>query len=112
MRRTTVLLFCILTAFTAFSQTAIDTTRIHRLNEVVVTGSNNAVGRNLLPYTVATIGGKQLEATGNTQLLSAVSGLVPSLLVSERNIFGFGVSNGGPVVSRYAVSAVLRPTPY
>lgn len=95
MRRTSVLLFCILTAFTAFSQTAIDTTRIHRLNEVVVTGSNNAVGRNLLPYTVTTIGGKQLEATGNTQLLSAVSGLVPSLFVSERNIFGFGVSNGG-----------------
>lgn len=48
-----------------------------------------------MPYTVSTIGEKQLEATGNTQLLSAVSGLVPSLFVSERNIIGFGVSNGG-----------------
>ena len=50
---------------------------------------------NLLPYTVSTVSGKQLEATGNTQLLGAVSGIVPSLFVSERNIFVFGVSNGG-----------------
>ena len=49
----------------------------HVLNEVVVTGSNVAVGRNLLPYTVSTVSGKQLEATGNTQLLGAVSGIVP-----------------------------------
>lgn len=70
-----------------------DTT--HMLHEVVVTGTNDAVGRNLLPYTVSTIGSKQLEATGNTQLLGAISGIVPSLFVSERNIFGFGVSNGG-----------------
>lgn len=67
----------------------------HNLHEVVVTGSNDAVGRNLLPYTVSTIGDAQLQATGSTQLLSAVSGLVPSLFVSERNIFGFGISNGG-----------------
>lgn len=93
MRRTLVLLLYILTTAAVFSQT--DTTGTLRLGEVVVTGSNNAVGRNLLPYTVDTIGGKQLEATGSTQLLSAVSGLVPSLFVSERNIFGFGVSNGG-----------------
>lgn len=66
-----------------------------QLQEVVVTGSNDAVGRNLLPYTVTTVSNAQLEATGSTQLLSAVSGLVPSLFVTERNIFGFGVSNGG-----------------
>ena len=53
----------------------------HLLSEVVVTGSNVAVGRNLLPYTVSTVTGKQLEATGNTQLLGAVSGIVPSLFV-------------------------------
>lgn len=77
------------------SQTAADTIGSQRLSEVIVTGSNEAVGRNLLPYTVSTIGESQLEATGSTQLLSAVSGLVPSLFVSERNIFGFGISNGG-----------------
>lgn len=73
----------------------VDTTRTYRIGEVVVTGSNNATGRNLLPYTVSTIGSPQLEATGQSQLLSAISVQVPSLFVSERNIFGFGVSSGG-----------------
>ena len=72
-----------------------DTTQIHRIDEVVVTGSNHATSRNLLPYTVSVINGRQLEATGKTQLLSALSGEVPSLFVSQRNVFGFGVSNGG-----------------
>ena len=65
------------------------------LEDVVVTGSNNAVGRNLIPYTVSVVDGRMLEATGSTQLLSAISGQVPSLFVSQRNVFGFGVSNGG-----------------
>lgn len=65
------------------------------LNEVVVTGSNSAVPENLLPYTVSIIDNRQLEATGQTQVLSAISGMVPSLFVSQRSVFGFGVSNGG-----------------
>ncbi len=72
-----------------------DTTRVHNLGEVVVTGSNQATSRNLLPYTVSVVSSRQLEATGHTQLLSAISGEVPSLFVSQRNMFGFGVSNGG-----------------
>ncbi len=71
----------------------LDTTKT--LQEVVVTASNNPIGRNLIPYTVTTIGHEQLEATGKTELLSAISGRVPSLFVTERSIFGFGVSNGG-----------------
>ena len=65
------------------------------IDEVVVTGSNNAVGRDLLPYTVTTVTSSQIESTGKGQLLSALSGIVPGLFVTERNIFGFGVSNGG-----------------
>ena len=65
------------------------------IDEVVVTGSNNAVGRDLLPYTVTTVTSSQIESTGKGQLLSALSGVVPGLFVTERNIFGFGVSNGG-----------------
>ena len=65
------------------------------IDEVVVTGSNNAVGHDLLPYTVTTVPASQIEATGKGQLLSALSGMVPGLFVTERNIFGFGVSNGG-----------------
>lgn len=65
------------------------------IDEVVVTGSNKAVGRDLLPYTVTTVTASQIESTGKGQLLSALSGIVPGLFVTERNIFGFGVSNGG-----------------
>lgn len=72
-----------------------DTTRVYGIDEVVVTGTNQATSRNLLPYTVSVINNRQLEATGKTQLLSAISGEVPSLFVSQRNIFGFGVSSGG-----------------
>ena len=71
----------------------IDTVRT--LDEIVVTGTNNAIPQRLLPYTVSVIDNSQLEATGQTQVLSALSGMVPSLFVSQRSIFGFGVSNGG-----------------
>ncbi|MBD5401174.1 hypothetical protein HDR61_05560 [bacterium] len=54
----------------------IDSTRV--LNEVVVTGSNVAVGRDRLPYTVSTVSGKQLEATGNTQLYNAFPFMFPT----------------------------------
>lgn len=71
----------------------IDSARV--LNEVVVTGTNGKVPQNLLPYTVSVIDSRQLEASGQTQVLSAISGMVPSLFVTQRGIFGFGVSNGG-----------------
>lgn len=68
---------------------------LHSLDEVVVTGTNQTVPAKLLPYTVSVINNRQLEATGQTQILSAISGMVPSLFVTQRSIFGFGVSNGG-----------------
>lgn len=71
----------------------VDTTKV--LNEVVVTGTNSHVPQKLLPYTVSVIDNRQLEATGQTQVLSAISGMVPSLFVTQRSIFGFGVSNNG-----------------
>ena len=77
------------------AQSAKDTLRNYRLGEVVVTGSNSAVSRNMLPYTVSVVDRDQIEASGKTQLLSAISGRVPGLFIAERNIFGFGVSTGG-----------------
>ncbi len=74
---------------------AVDTTRVYPIGEVVVTGSQQATGRNLLPYTVSTINRAQIEAAGTNQLLSTLSTQVPGLFISERNIFGFGVSTGG-----------------
>lgn len=68
---------------------------VRHMEEVVVTGTNTVVTKQLLPYSVSVIDNERLEATGQTQVLSAISGMVPSLFVSERSIFGFGVSNGG-----------------
>ncbi len=73
---------------------------IRSLNEVIVTGSNNATERKELPFNITTIDKKQLEAMGQNQLLSALSLQVPGMFVSERNILGFGVSNGGAGVTK------------
>lgn len=85
--------FCAVAAKPTAVADTLNTARL--LSEVVVTGSNDAVSRNLLPYTVSTVGATQLESTGSPQLLSSISGMVPGLFVSERNIMGFGISNGG-----------------
>lgn len=65
------------------------------LDEVVVTGSNSAVSTRLMPYTISVVSGEELENAGSTQVLSILSGRVPSLFVTERSIFGFGVSSSG-----------------
>lgn len=88
-------LILMLSSVCTFAQTEADSISNYSLEEVVVTGSNQATSRNLLPYTVSVVNNKQIEATGQGQLLSALSGRVPGLFVSERNVFGFGVSNGG-----------------
>ena len=98
MKKQVLMSSCLMTMLSVSAMTGTgiaDTTQVHDINEVVVTGSNQATSRNLLPYTVFVVNGRQLEATGKTQLLAAISGEVPSLFVSQRNIFGFGVSNGG-----------------
>lgn len=79
----------------AASAQAMDSTAVNTLNEVVVTGTNSAVGRNLIPYTVSVIGEHELESAGSTELLSVLSGRVPSMFVTQRGTLGFGVSSNG-----------------
>lgn len=96
MRKAYVLLIASLAMFPAPALSGAENTdSVRVLDEVVVTGTNGRVPQKLLPYTVSVIDSRQLEATGQTQVLSAISGMVPSLFVSQRGIFGFGVSNGG-----------------
>ncbi len=88
-----IVLMCLLSALDLSGAENVDTTNV--LNEVVITGTNNMLPQKLLPYTVSVISNRQLEATGQTQILSVISGMIPSLFVSQRSTFGFGVSNGG-----------------
>ena len=90
-----IILFVVGWSMAIDAQTNVDTTQARQVGEVVVTGINHATSRNLLPYSVSVIDGHQIEATGKSQLLAAISGEVPSLFVSQRNMFGFGVSSGG-----------------
>ncbi|MBE6269179.1 MAG: TonB-dependent receptor [Bacteroidales bacterium] len=90
MKRILSSAICILLAATLSAQSP-----NRQIDEIVVTGSNGAVGRNLQPYTVSTVTAAQIESTGKGQLLSALSGTVPGLFITERNILGFGISNGG-----------------
>ena len=90
----TLLLSLIASPLVAMGEEAPDTTS-NVLDEVVVTGSNSAVERRLLPYTVSVVGEKQLESSGSSQLLSVLSTRVPGMFVTERGILGYGVSNGG-----------------
>lgn len=94
MKKVTATFCSLITVLSLSAQTSADSL-VNELSEVVVTGSNSAVGRNLIPYTVSTVNEKTLENAGSNQLLNSISGLVPSLFVTERGPMGFGVSNGG-----------------
>lgn len=65
------------------------------LAEVVVTGSGSKVRAALLPYSVSVVGRGEMEAMGRTRVLDALSGAVPSLFATQRNMLGYGVSGGG-----------------
>ncbi len=86
---------CFCSFFQGIGATEAPDTTSNMLSEVVVTGSNAAVEARLLPYTVSVVSGKELACAGSSQLLSVISGRVPSLFVTERSIFGFGVSSNG-----------------
>lgn len=72
-----------------------DNDSVQALEEIVVTGSNKAVEARLLPYTVTVVDRAELESSGSPQLLTALKGRVPSLFVTERGIFGYGVAGNG-----------------
>ena len=95
IRKYGLLTLCMTASAAVMAQPSVSDSIEVALSEVVVTGSNKAVSKNLIPYTVSVISSRDLEATGQTQLLSAISGEVPGLFVTQRGILGFGVSNGG-----------------
>lgn len=95
MRKTSILglVLPLLTSGPATAAEPADT--VTALHEVVVTGTTASVQAALLPYTVSVVDHARLESAGSTQVLSVISGMVPSLFVTQRGILGFGVSNGG-----------------
>jgi len=65
------------------------------LNEVVVTGSKVEISRRVVPLSVSQISQKDIERTGQINILPVLNAYVPGIFVTERNVLGFGVSTGG-----------------
>lgn len=87
-----LLLLCSLAALR--SQNAIINDSI-RLSEVVVTGSKTEVSRKLVPLSVTQISNKDIENSGQINVLTALNSFVPGYFVTERSLLGFGVGDGG-----------------
>jgi outer membrane cobalamin receptor len=88
-----LLVATLLSIQTAFSQTNVSDSI--RLDEVVVTGSKTQISRKIIPLSVSQITQKNIENSGQLNILSALNQFSPGIFVTERNIFGFGVSTGG-----------------
>jgi outer membrane receptor protein involved in Fe transport len=82
-----------LVALPMFSQTSVNDSI--QLKEVLVTGSKVETSRKLIPISVSQITRKNIENSGQLNILTALNTYVPSIFVTERNILGFGVSTGG-----------------
>jgi outer membrane receptor protein involved in Fe transport len=65
------------------------------LDEVVITGSKTGISRKIVPITVSQITRKNIENSGQLNILTTLNTYVPGVFVTERNILGFGVSTGG-----------------
>ena len=79
-----------LTAMSAQAQTADSLA----LQEVVVTGTRNAVDVRHLPMTVTIISREDLTQQHQTSILPTVMQQVPGLFVTSRSMMGYGVSTG------------------
>lgn len=67
---------------------------VYQLDNVVVTGTRNAVDVRHLPMTVTVIGREQLTQQHQANVLPTVMQQVPGLFVTSRSMMGYGVSTG------------------
>lgn len=86
-----LLLWC-LVAVEGVAQT--DTLRVHRLDEVVVTGVRYETDVRHLPMTVSVVGREKIEQTHVSSLLPLLTEQVPGIFVTSRGVMGYGISDG------------------
>lgn len=71
-----------------------DTTMVHRLKEVVVTGARYETDVRHLPMTISVLGRGKIEQSQKSSLLPLLTEQVPGMFVSSRGVMGYGVSDG------------------
>lgn len=64
------------------------------IDEIVVTGSRNAVDVRHLPMTVTVIDQVQLNEKHHSSILPTMMEQVPGMMVTSRSMLGYGVSIG------------------
>ena len=89
-----VLLAIALCVGTKGANAQIDTTQIHKLDEVVVTGARFESDVRHLPMTISVVGRKQIENTPSSSVLPVLTEQVPGMFVTSRGIMGYGISGG------------------
>ena len=96
MRNITLKTFLALTLCVATKDVnaQIDTTHIHKLDEVVVTGARYESDVRHLPMTVSVVGRNQIENSASSSVLPVLTEQVPGMFVTSRGIMGYGVSDG------------------
>ena len=87
-------MFSVLVAFVAMSTFCFAQTDSLSIQEVVVTGTRNAIDVRHLPYTVNVINRQTLTEQQQTSVLTTVMQQVPGLFVTSRSMMGYGVSTG------------------
>ncbi len=65
------------------------------IDEVVVTGTRNAVDVRHLPMSVSVIHRQQIEHRYEPSLLPLLTEEIPGLFTTARGVLGYGVANGG-----------------
>ena len=70
------------------------TSKIHQIDEVVVTGARHETDVRHLSQTVSVVGRAQIESALQLSLLPVLTEQVPGLFVTSRGTMGYGVSTG------------------
>ena len=87
-----VILFAAVSA-NCMAATVADST-VHRLGDVVVTGSRYKTDLRHLPVTISVVDGQTLREKYRDNILPTLTEQVPGLFVTSRGMLGYGVSTG------------------
>lgn len=92
MRKNVLLSAIALSSLSMHAQAQVaDTTKI---NDVVVTGTRNAVDVRHLPFTVNVVEREKLTENEQPSILPTLTQQIPGLFVTGRGVMGYGVSGG------------------
>ena len=72
----------------------LDTRKVYKIGEVVVTGSRNETNVRHLSQTVSVVNRSKINQALQASLLPVLTEQIPGLFVTSRGIMGYGVSDG------------------